>query len=97
LRWNINTCSYTSNERDRIDGPKGTNVNITPTKTCSKNVQIKTNLYCTHFVLRLFLFLSLLFLYEELKKRRSRGRVEEQNEYKLVLICNSIKIKLILL
>ncbi|RNA14105.1 hypothetical protein BpHYR1_024394 [Brachionus plicatilis] len=25
LRWSINTCSYTSNERDRIDGPKGTN------------------------------------------------------------------------
>ncbi|RNA25091.1 hypothetical protein BpHYR1_005214 [Brachionus plicatilis] len=25
----INTCSNTSNEGDRIDGPKGTNVNIT--------------------------------------------------------------------
>ncbi|RNA20005.1 hypothetical protein BpHYR1_030824 [Brachionus plicatilis] len=29
LERSINTCSNTSNEGDRIDGPKGTNVNIT--------------------------------------------------------------------
>ncbi|RNA36931.1 hypothetical protein BpHYR1_037027 [Brachionus plicatilis] len=40
------------------------------------------------------LFLSPLFLYEELKKRKSRGRVEEQKLNKLRLLTKSTKIRI---